>query len=58
MAVFELQRTQEGENPEERTPRRIIDEIAQFQNARYIGSSEAAWRIFEFPTHEHYPPVV
>ena len=58
MAVFELQRTQEGENPEERTPRRIIDEIAEFQNARYIGSSEAAWRISRFPTHEYYPQVV
>ena len=37
---------------------RAVDEIAQFQNAKYVGSSEAAWRILEHPTHEHFPPVV
>ena len=28
------------------------DEIMNYQTARYIGSSEASWRIFEFPIHE------
>lgn len=27
------------------------DEIAKFLNARYVGSTEAMWRIFEFPMH-------
>jgi hypothetical protein len=35
-----------------------IDEIQQFQQARYVGSSEAAWRILECPLHERFPPVV
>lgn len=34
------------------------DEIQNFVNARYIGSTEAAWRIFEFPLHERHPSVV
>lgn len=34
------------------------DEITSFQNARYIGSTEAAWRIFEMPITERHPPVV
>ena len=33
------------------------DEIATFQIGRYISSGEAAWRIFAFEIHDHYPPV-
>ena len=33
------------------------DEIQRFQDARYISSSEAYWRIFEFPIQKKYPPV-
>ena len=33
------------------------DEILQYQEARYVGSMEAAYRILGFPMHEHYPPV-
>ena len=25
---------------------------------RYIGPTEAVWRLFEFPIHEEYPPVI
>ena len=25
---------------------------------RYIGPSEAIWRLFEFPVHEEFPPVI
>jgi hypothetical protein len=35
-----------------------VDEISLFQNARYVGSSEAVWRILEHPISEHFPPVV
>ena len=34
------------------------DEISRYEAGRYISSSEAAWRIFRFPVHERYPPVV
>jgi len=34
-----------------------VDEISYFQNARYISSSEAAWRILEYPIDERFPPV-
>ena len=34
-----------------------VDEIADYQNARYVSSNEAAWRILEFPIHERDPPV-
>ena len=33
------------------------DEIQRFHDARYISSSEAYWRIFEFPIQKKYPPV-
>ena len=29
-----------------------VDEIQRFQQARYVGSSEAAWRILDCPLHE------
>ncbi|GJE95688.1 ATP-dependent DNA helicase [Phanerochaete sordida] len=34
------------------------DEIKQFLEGRYIGPSEAAWRIFHFALHREYPNVV
>lgn len=34
------------------------DEISQFQLGRYISTNEAFWRIFSFPIHDRYPPVV
>jgi hypothetical protein len=46
-AVF--QRTEHSREP--------IDEIALYQNARYVSSTEVAWRILEHPVHEHFPPV-
>jgi len=45
-AVFALEK---GEN---------VDEIQRFQQARYVGSSEAAWRILDCPLHERFPPAV
>ena len=33
------------------------DEIAQYLQKRYIGPTEAMWRIFEFSTHEEFLPV-
>jgi hypothetical protein len=33
------------------------NEIQQYVNGRYIGASEAAWRLFKNEVHEHYPSV-
>ena len=33
------------------------NKIKQYVNTRYIGSSEAVWRIFEYFTHQEHPPV-
>ena len=35
-----------------------VDEIKQYLGARYIGPSEAIWRILSFDLHEEYPPVL
>ena len=34
-----------------------VDEIADCQNARYVSSNKAVWRILEFPIRERDPPV-
>ncbi|XP_045454816.1 uncharacterized protein LOC123664266 [Melitaea cinxia] len=34
------------------------DEVENYVNGRYISTSEAAWRIFEFPIHERHPTVL
>ena len=34
-----------------------VDEISEYQNAHYISSNEAAWRILEFPIHKRFPAV-
>ena len=34
-----------------------VDEISDYQNARYVSSNEAAWRILEFQIHERDPSV-
>jgi hypothetical protein len=33
------------------------DEIGRYLQGRYIGPTEAVWRLFEFPMHEEAPPV-
>ena len=33
------------------------DEVEQYVNARYIGASEAYWRLYEFPISQRYPTV-
>ncbi len=33
------------------------DEVERFGNARYVSSSEAYWRIYEFKILNNYPPV-
>lgn len=34
-----------------------VDEVARHLSGRYIGPTEAMWRLFEFPMHEEFPPV-
>ena len=38
-------------------PDGVIDEVAQYQDSRYLGAMEAAWRLLDRPIHVHYPPV-
>ena len=45
----------EGGNTASGVP--TIDEIRQYQDARYISASEAAWRLFSYPMVEHEPSV-
>jgi PIF1-like helicase/Helitron helicase-like domain at N-terminus len=33
------------------------DEIKRYVQGRYIGPTEAIWRLFEFSTHQEWPPV-
>lgn len=34
------------------------DEVEKYENGRYISTSEAMWRFFDFPIHERFPTVV
>ena len=34
------------------------DEIKRYLHGRYIGPTEAVWRLFEFGTHDEQPPVI
>jgi hypothetical protein len=33
------------------------DEITRYVQARYVGPTEAFWRLFEYRTHQEFPPV-
>jgi hypothetical protein len=35
-----------------------MDEIKQYVNCRYLGSSEGIWRLYEFAIHGERPPVL
>lgn len=52
-AVFQLQQM----DTTQAQVRPVVDEISLYQNARYIGSIEAAWRILGFDLHERFPMV-
>lgn len=32
-------------------------EVSRHLQGRYIGPTEAMWRLFEFPMHEEFPPL-
>lgn len=40
------------------TPDDVIDEIEQFQSARWVSPPEAIWRIYRFSIHEMNPAVI
>ena len=54
-AVIEVAR--ETASTSRDTEPRDFDEVKQFQSGRYISSTEAAWKLFDFPIHERYPTV-
>lgn len=35
----------------------VGDEVKEFLDARYIGTSEAVWRLLHFEIHQHLPTV-
>ncbi|XP_044588797.1 uncharacterized protein LOC123267978 [Cotesia glomerata] len=35
-----------------------FDEVKKYQAGRYISSCELVWRIFRFPIHDRFPPVM
>ncbi|XP_037076410.1 uncharacterized protein LOC119097486 [Pollicipes pollicipes] len=35
----------------------VVDEIATYQQGRYLNAMEVAWRRFGYPVHKHQPPV-
>ena len=48
---------QECQQPETGQDRTTENEIATFLQSRYIGPTEAVWRLMEFTTNEQYSPV-
>ncbi|XP_014679633.1 PREDICTED: uncharacterized protein LOC106819530, partial [Priapulus caudatus] len=48
-AIYSLQQDTSAPTP--------TDEIAQYQHARYVGSTEAAYRLLKLLVYEHFPPV-
>jgi hypothetical protein len=34
------------------------DKISKYLHGRYIGPTEAVWRLFKFPVYEEYPPIM
>ncbi|KAL8621594.1 hypothetical protein ACOMHN_026265 [Nucella lapillus] len=54
-AVFQLQKA--GTAQQEDHQQNNMDEISMFQNARYIGSIEAGWRLLGNDIHERFPMV-
>ncbi|XP_076037450.1 uncharacterized protein LOC143022924 [Oratosquilla oratoria] len=35
----------------------VINEVRNYQDARYVNANEATWKIFKFPIHKSFPPV-
>ncbi|XP_076037351.1 uncharacterized protein LOC143022853 [Oratosquilla oratoria] len=35
----------------------IVNEVKNYQDARYVNSNEATWKIFKFPIHKSFPSV-
>ncbi|XP_076067683.1 uncharacterized protein LOC143040473 [Oratosquilla oratoria] len=35
----------------------VINEVRNYQDARYVNANEATWKIFKFPIHKSSPPV-
>ena len=44
-------------NLQRQIPENPNDEVESFKLGRYIGSTEACWRLLNFDIHQHFPPV-
>ncbi|XP_076062378.1 uncharacterized protein LOC143037720 [Oratosquilla oratoria] len=36
----------------------VVNEVKNYQEARYVNSNEATWKIFKFDIHRSFPPVL
>ena len=48
----------ENHRTEDRREKGHLDEVGDYQNLRYVGSAEAAWRIYGFSMRDTKPAVV
>ena len=48
---------QKIQNKPPEQPKNKNDEVETYKLGRYISSSEAVWRLFNFDIHQHWPPV-
>ncbi|XP_076037284.1 uncharacterized protein LOC143022799 [Oratosquilla oratoria] len=35
----------------------IVNEVRNYQDARFVNANEATWKIFKYPIHKSFPPV-
>lgn len=55
---FVVQKSEAADSGDPNSEVRVLNEVQNFLDARYICPHEAAWRIFNFDIHRRNPPVM